>query len=79
MRVDERRRAPVDVADRPTEVGIKLNNVLTALVLMVMSWVGYNINHVKEDIGEMRTDSRVLANDVTHLAEKLDTHLRDHK
>lgn len=73
------RRAEVNVVDRPTEVGIKLNNILTALVLMVMSWVGYNINQMKEDIGEVRADWRVMAVEQQFLKERLDEHIKDHK
>lgn len=35
------------------EVGVNVNNILTFLVLAVMSWVGYNINAVKMDIAEI--------------------------
>jgi hypothetical protein len=50
----EERRAVTDVRDIPAENGVKINNVLTFLVLAVMSWVGYNINTMKTDIAEMR-------------------------
>jgi len=44
---------PSEVRDRPVEMSGVINNILTALVLMVMSWVGFNINAMKTDIAEV--------------------------
>lgn len=67
----------VDVQDKPAEIGIKLNNILTALILMVMSWVGVNITTLKEDIGEIKTEFAVGKNDIQHLKERLRSHIND--
>lgn len=67
----------MEVQDKPTEVGIKLNNILTALVLMVMSWVGYNINTMKDHIAVIRTDSAVQAVQLTYIADRLDRHINN--
>jgi hypothetical protein len=75
---DERRREVV-VVDRPTEVGIKLNNVLTALVLMVMSWVGYNIDRMQTQISQMSVIVQVQQNSLKHLQERMDNHIELHR
>lgn len=68
-----------DVQDKPMEIGIKLNNILTFLVLGVMSWVGFNINSMKESIHEIQTVTQVQKTELNYLSEKLEQHLRDHK
>jgi len=73
------RRKEVVVVDRPLEVGIKLNNILTALVLMVMSWVGFNIDTMKTDMGVIRTDVTVQANELKHIKERMDDHVTNHR
>lgn len=75
----EERRAEVVVVDRPLEVGIKLNNILTALVLMVMSWVGFNIDSMKTDMGVIRTDVTVQANELKHIKKRMDAHVKNHR
>ena len=67
------------VTDRTTEIGVTINNILTALVLMVMSWVGLNINTMKTDISEIKGDSRVLTNEVGHIKDRLRNHIKEHK
>ena len=44
-----------EVQDKQTETGIKINNIISALILMVMSWVGYNIEDMKKAISMMST------------------------
>lgn len=61
-------KLPLPVSDRPAEVGVTINNILTALVLMVMSWVGVNINTMKADIAGMNAyiqthESRISRNE----------------
>lgn len=65
----------MEVNDKPAEVGIKLNNVLTALVLMVMSWVGMNINNMAADIAAISTAIAVTDTRVAHLEEDLKIHI----
>lgn len=65
-----------EVQDKPTEVGIKLNNILTALVLMVMSWAGYNIQALKDTVYEVREQTSITQNNVEHLEYRLEEHIR---
>jgi hypothetical protein len=65
------------VADKPTETGIKLNNILTALVLMVMSWVGFNINHLKDSLADIQVSTSVQASEIAHNKERFERHIRN--
>jgi len=47
---DERREIQY-VADRPTERGITLNNIITGLILLVAGWAGNNIDEMNEKVG----------------------------
>ena len=67
----------VEVQDKSSEVGIKLNNVLTAILISVMLWVGTSILSVKEEIGLLRTDFAVQQVESVHLKEELFEHIRD--
>ena len=69
----------MEVQDKPTENGIKLNNILTALILGVMSWVGVNITTMKDDISLMRTDFAVNKNELSHLRTALNEHISEYK
>lgn len=59
--------APQQVSDKPAEVGIKLNNILTALILAVMMWVGSSIETIKSDIAEVTAAQRVNDTKINHL------------
>lgn len=63
------------VEDRSAEVGIKLNNILTALVLMVMSWVGINIQVMKTTQAETMRIDAVQTEKLINLRERLDAHI----
>lgn len=56
----------VNVADKVTEVNVKLSNILTALVLMVMSWVGVNIAQTKDLISNALTEIAVIKIENVH-------------
>jgi len=43
------------VMDKGAEVSLKLNNILTALILMVMSWIGVSIEGLKDAVGKQST------------------------
>lgn len=73
----EERRKLVEVSDTTTEVGIKLNNILTALVLMVMSWVGWNIQEMRKDIAENKLEQAVMQAEIKHIREILYAHIAD--
>lgn len=66
-----------DVNDKPAEVSLKLSNILQALVLMVMSWVGFNIQEMGKDIAEIRTELAVGAVERDHIAEEIRHHVED--
>ena len=68
---------PQYVQDKSAEVGIKLNNILTALILMVMAWVGFNINSMKESLSQMRVNDALMENEIVHLHETLEQHIED--
>lgn len=76
---ENERRSEVVVVERTLETGIKLNNVLTFLVLGVMSWVGFNIDKMKTDMGAIRTDVTVQANELKHIKQRMDEHVKNHK
>lgn len=72
-----------EVKDIPTENGVKINNILTFLVLSVMTWVGYNINTMKIDIAEMNGflkthDVRISRNedDIKDINVKIDGNVK---
>jgi len=69
-----------DVRDRPAEKLISVGNIIQALVLMVMSWVGYNIDSINKSIGALNTGVTVNASNIQHNADSINTHiLRHHK
>jgi len=55
----------VRVVDRPTENGVKINNVLTGLLLASALWVGSSVQDLKESVV-------LLAANQTHNIEALD-------
>lgn len=67
---------PEEVQDRPTEAGIRLQNILTFLVLAVMSWVGYNIEQMKQEMSTLHVASAVQAAQVAELKERFERHLK---
>ena len=75
----EERRKVIIVHDKPAESGIKLNNILTALVLMVMSWVGLNIDRMRDDISDLRTKSSVQQVSIQELEARIDRHIQRHE
>ena len=61
--------------------GIKMNNILTFLVLGVMAWVGVNIDVIKNDVGTIRTETKLNAQSILNnkhrinvVAERLAKH-----
>lgn len=61
------RRVEQIVVDKGTERGIKLNNILTGIVIVVISWVGVEIRSMGEKIEEATiavavNSSRITAN-----------------
>lgn len=56
-----------EVADKLTESGIKVNNILTFMILGVMSWVGLNIMNMKDSMAHLQTKDAILQIEVDHL------------
>lgn len=72
--MDEERRSkpePAPVTDRPMEVGIKLNNLLTALVIAVMMWVGTSVTQIKESLSELGIQFATASVKVEYIEEEL--------
>ena len=63
------------VEDRPAEDGIKLNNILTFLILAVMTWVGANITVMKDSLAEVQLEGAVRKSEIIFINEKVDRHI----
>jgi len=70
----------MDVSDRPTENGVKLNNVLTGMILAAIIWVGTSIEAIKDDISKVvtaqainTTKIKALDRRVGHVEHALET------
>jgi hypothetical protein len=77
MNDNNREGNAVDVHDKPTEVGIKLNNVLTAMTVAILLWIGTSLISVKDEIAAMRTELAVGEVEVEYLQRQLDEHIND--
>lgn len=64
-----------EVQDRSAEASIKLNNVLTFMVLSVMSWVGYNIENIKDGFSDLNKVVAVQSNELAHIKSQLQNHI----
>lgn len=64
------------VRDRPLEVGVNLNTIITAVMLGVMSWVGFNIESIKDKVGEFTAVIAVVQKDVDNMRRDIDRHER---
>lgn len=60
--------------DRGTEVSLKLNNILTALILMVMSWIGVSIEGLKREVSQQNTDITVSQTQIAYNADATRVH-----
>jgi len=60
----EERRKISEVSDRPAEAGIKINNIISALILGVMAWVGVNIETMKRDLATVSTVTQLNKSDI---------------
>jgi len=76
---EKERRALLNVVDKKTEMGVGLNNVLTFLVLSVMTWVGVNINSMNDKISMVITKEAVTASNLENLKNRLDRHVNTHQ
>ena len=65
----EKERYTQTVQDKPAENGIKLNNIISFLILGVMAWVGYNIEEMKKNLAETVTSTAVNSAEIKHLQQ----------
>lgn len=70
-------KRPQEVRDRPTEIGINLNTIFTAIMLAVLVWVGKNIEDIKDKMGAFSTTVAVMQETVANNGKKLDDHISD--
>lgn len=66
----------LEFRDKPAETGIKLNNILTALILGVASWVGVNIEYIKEKTNELHIEIKANASELKFQRYILEKHLK---
>lgn len=71
--------ARLEVRDRPAEVGINLNTIFTAVGLMVLVWVGRNIEQINDKLGSFAVALAVTQQTVTAEKQRLDDHIADHR
>lgn len=62
---------PQEVKDRPAENGIKINNILTALILTSILWVATSIEDIKASLFEVATSQRVDGNRIDSLETRV--------
>ena len=60
-------RKEVEFHDRPTETGVRINNVLTGLLLGAALWVGNSVEDLKEAVVILATQQEHLS--LIHISE----------
>lgn len=60
------------VVDKRLEQGLSLNNILSFTLIGVMSWVGLNIENIKEELSEANAMNRVQTVRITTLEKRVD-------
>jgi len=63
---------PQQVTDRPAESGIKLNNILTGLILAAILWVGSSIEQIKGNVAEVTARQMVGNEKISHLTFRVE-------
>ncbi|NIT58380.1 MAG: hypothetical protein GWN00_19780 [Aliifodinibius sp.] len=62
---------PQQVNDRPAETGIKVNNILTGLILAAIIWVGTSIEEIKGNVAEVTAFQMVNTEKINHLEARI--------
>lgn len=62
------------VQDEKSEFRALINNILTFLILAVMTWVGVNITQMKDALSDVKVTEAQLKLEVGHLEEDLEAH-----
>lgn len=58
---------PQRVSDKPAENGIRINNILTALILIAITWVGTSIESIKDTLAIQAKNQAVLETKVDNI------------
>lgn len=58
-----------EVQDKKSEFRALVNNILTFLILAVMTWVGTNITQMRDSLSSLTTSSAVVNIEIKHLKE----------
>lgn len=69
------------VQDKKSEFRALVNNILTFLILSVMTWVGINITQMKNNLMDIRINDAVTDSEIDHLHidnKKRDRAFADH-
>ncbi len=59
------------VEDRPTEKGILYNNILTFLILAVMSWVGVSIVQTNDILQKIQIDGALMQREQVYMMKDI--------
>lgn len=60
------------VKDKPTETGVKVNNILTGLLLAAALWVGNSVEDLKSAVITLATEQAHVITDVGDAIEDID-------
>lgn len=60
----------MDVNDRPAESGIKLNNIISSLILIAIVWVGSSIETIKDKLTDVIVTQSEIRKDVAYNSER---------
>lgn len=62
----------VRVVDRPTENGVKINNVLTGLLLASALWVGSSVEDLKSAVVTLATEQAHVIQDLAQTIDDIE-------
>jgi len=59
----------IPVKDKLAENGIKWGNIMTAIIIGLMSWVAFNINHIKDLVADALKNIAIIKVENGHTRE----------
>ena len=79
LRQKERRHStePLPVRNKSVEVGVNLNNILTALILAGLLWAGNTLNELKKSMELFSVNMAIVQTENNSLRRDFDEHKRD--
>lgn len=80
MRRQKERRKPTEplpVRSRGVEVGVNLNNILTALILAGLLWAGNTLNELKKSMELFGVSMAIVQTENNGLRREFEEHKRD--